>query len=63
MTKRRSDIEVAADIVDAQMTWGVLPDNLLREAESNGLNVDALIQMAPDINYAVEETFNESIKQ
>jgi len=56
----RSQVVIAADIVDSQATEGLVSTDLYMEGTNAGLNVDTLIEQAEEIYAVSEETFQET---
>lgn len=58
----RSQVEIGADIVQAQAKEGAVPVDLYMEGNNAGLNVDALIEQAEDLyelsEGLIEKTFD-----
>lgn len=58
----RSQVEIGADIVQAQANEGAVSVDLYMEGTNAGLNVDALIEQAEDLyelsEGLIEETFD-----
>lgn len=57
----RSQVIIAADIVEEQATQGAVGVDLYTEGTNAGLNVDVLIEQAEDLYALSEETFDEAI--
>lgn len=57
----RSQTEIAADIVLAQVNDGLVPVDLYQEGTIAGINVDTLIEQAEDLYELSETTFEESL--
>lgn len=57
----RSQVVIAADIVEEQATQGLVSTDLYTEGNLAGLNVDVLIEQAEDLYALSEETFDEAI--
>ena len=56
----RSQVVIAADIVESQATEGLVRTDLYMEGTNAGLNVDTLIEQAEEIYAVSEETFQET---
>jgi len=56
----RSQVVIAADIVESQATEGLVSTDLYMEGTNAGLNVDALTEQAEEIYAVSEETFQET---
>ena len=56
----RSQVAIAADIVESQATEGLVRTDLYMEGTNAGLNVDTLIEQAEEIYAVSEETFQET---
>jgi hypothetical protein len=57
----RSQVVIAADIVESQATEGLVSTDLYMEGTDAGLDVDTLIEQAEDIYAVSEETFQETL--
>jgi phosphoribosylformimino-5-aminoimidazole carboxamide ribonucleotide (ProFAR) isomerase len=56
----RSQVVIAADIVESQATECLVSTDLYMEGTNAGLNVDTLIEQAEEIYAVSEETFQET---
>lgn len=57
----RSQVIIAADIVEEQVSQGAVGADLYAEGKNAGLNVDVLIEQAEDLYALSEETFDEAL--
>jgi len=57
----RSQVVIAADIVEEQATEGLVSTDLYMEGTNAGLNVDTLIEQAEEIYAVSEETFHQTL--